>query len=117
MRGEGTWLSALALAAYAVAFSYAYLEIGAAAGALLLFGAVQLTMIVGGLLRGERPTPRQWLGWLVALSGLVVINAPPAPRISIEASNIITSAAPRSPARSWRVLICGWTFIAGYRAP
>jgi drug/metabolite transporter (DMT)-like permease len=76
VRGEGSWLSALALAGYAVAFSYAYLKIGAAAGALLLFGSVQLTMIAGGLLRGERPTLQQWLGWLVALSGLVVINAP-----------------------------------------
>ncbi|HEY5945665.1 MAG TPA: DMT family transporter [Kofleriaceae bacterium] len=76
VRREGTWWSALALAGYAVAFSYAYLQIGAAVGALLLFGAVQLTMIAGGLLRGERPTVRQWLGWLVALSGLVVINAP-----------------------------------------
>jgi drug/metabolite transporter (DMT)-like permease len=73
---EGTWRSALALAAYAVAFSYAYLEIGAAAGALILFGCVQLTMIIGGLVRGERPTPRQWLGWVVALAGLVVLNAP-----------------------------------------
>ena len=73
---DGTWLSALALAAYAVAFSYAYLEIGAAAGALILFGCVQLTMIIGGIVRGERPTPRQWLGWLVALGGLVVLNAP-----------------------------------------
>jgi drug/metabolite transporter (DMT)-like permease len=82
VRGEGTWWSALALAGYAVAFSFAYLEIGAAAGALLLFGAVQLTMITGGLLRGERPTPRQWVGWLLAIAGLVVINAPgldPAP--------------------------------------
>jgi drug/metabolite transporter (DMT)-like permease len=76
VRGEGTWASAAALAAYAVAFSYAYLRIGAAAGALILFGAVQLTMIVGGLLRGERPTLMQWLGWIVALAGLVVINAP-----------------------------------------
>jgi len=76
VRGEGTWLSAFALAGYAVAFSFAYLQIGAAAGALLLFGAVQLTMIAGGLIRGERPTPRQWLGWLLALAGLVAINAP-----------------------------------------
>ena len=66
----------LALAAYAVAFSFAYLEISAAAGALILFGAVQLTMIAGGLLRGERPSARQWLGWLLAVAGLVVINAP-----------------------------------------
>jgi drug/metabolite transporter (DMT)-like permease len=75
-RSEGTWLSAFALAGYTIAFSYAYLEIGAAAGALILFGSVQLTMIVGGLIRGERPSVRQWIGWLVAISGLVVINAP-----------------------------------------
>jgi drug/metabolite transporter (DMT)-like permease len=76
VRGTGSWPSMLALAGYAVAFSYAYLQIGAAAGALILFGSVQLTMIAGGLLRGERPTIQQWLGWLVAVGGLVVINAP-----------------------------------------
>jgi len=76
IRGEGTWLSMLALATYAVGFSYSYLEVGAAAGALILFGTVQLTMIIGGLLRGERPTIQQWLGWFVAVGGLVVINAP-----------------------------------------
>jgi len=75
-RGEGTWRSAFALAGYAIAFSFAYLEIGAAVGALILFGSVQLTMIAGGLLRGEHPTPRQWLGWFVAVAGLVTINAP-----------------------------------------
>lgn len=76
LRGAGSWGSMLALAGYAVAFSYAYLEIGAAVGALVLFGSVQLTMIVGGLLGGERPTAQQWIGWLVAVGGLVVINAP-----------------------------------------
>lgn len=76
IRGAGTWYSAFALAGYAMAFSYAYLAIGAATGALLLFGAVQLTMIVGGLFRGERPTIRQTFGWLVAASGLVVLNVP-----------------------------------------
>jgi drug/metabolite transporter (DMT)-like permease len=76
IRGAGSWMSMLALAGYAIAFSYAYVEIGAAAGALILFGAVQLTMIVGGLMRGERPSVQQWLGWLVAVGGLVAINAP-----------------------------------------
>ncbi len=76
VRGQGTWASALALALYAVAFSYAYLRIGAAAGALVLFGSVQMTMLAGGLLRGERPAPAQWFGWLLAVGGLVVINAP-----------------------------------------
>jgi drug/metabolite transporter (DMT)-like permease len=72
----GSWGSALALAAYAVAFSFAYLRIGAAAGALLLFGAVQLTMIAGGIARGERPTSRQWLGLAIAAAGMGVINLP-----------------------------------------
>jgi drug/metabolite transporter (DMT)-like permease len=76
VRSESTWASMLALAAYAVGFSFAYLEIGAGAGALILFGSVQLTMIVGGLRRGERPVVRQWLGWLVAITGLIAINAP-----------------------------------------
>lgn len=76
VRGEGSWTSMLALAGYAVAFSYAYLDIGAATGALLLFGCVQLTMLAGALIRGERPLPRQWLGWGLAIAGLVAINAP-----------------------------------------
>ena len=76
VRNEGSWASMLALAAYAVGFSYAYLQIGAAAGALILFGSVQLTMIAGGLLRGEHPSLQQAAGWLVAATGLVVINAP-----------------------------------------
>lgn len=73
---DGSWFSALALAAYAITFSYAYLQLGAGAGALLLFGSVQLTMITGGLVRGERPSPRQWIGLLVAATGMVMINLP-----------------------------------------
>jgi drug/metabolite transporter (DMT)-like permease len=74
--GGGSWLSALALAVYAVTFSFAYLRIGASTGALLLFGSVQLTMIAGGLVRGEHPTPRQWVGFSIAASGMVMINLP-----------------------------------------
>src|SRR5688500_17390220 len=66
----GSWQSALALAAYAVTFAYAYVRIGAGAGALILFGAVQLTMIAGAIARGERPLARQWLGLAVGASGL-----------------------------------------------
>jgi drug/metabolite transporter (DMT)-like permease len=75
-RSHGSWRSAIALGLYAIAFSYAYLRLGAGAGALLLFGSVQLTMIGGGLLRGERPSPRQWVGLAVAATGMVVINLP-----------------------------------------
>src|SRR6185436_14290543 len=73
---EGSWGSALALCAYAIAFSYAYLELGASTGALLLFGSVQLTMITGALVRGEHPTLRQWVGFAIATAGLVAINLP-----------------------------------------
>jgi len=72
----GSWGSALALFAYAAAFSYAYDGLPTATGALLLFGAVQATMIAIGIVRGERPRPMQWLGFLVAFAGLVALLLP-----------------------------------------
>ncbi len=74
--GDGTWISAAALFAYAAGFSFAYRSLGAATGALLLFGAVQATMIGHGLARGERLGPRQALGLALALTGLVVLLRP-----------------------------------------
>ena len=72
----GSWVSALALFVYAAAFSFAYASLPVGTGALLLFGAVQVTMIGRGLWRGERLGPRQQLGLLVALAGLVVLVWP-----------------------------------------
>jgi drug/metabolite transporter (DMT)-like permease len=72
----GNWLSALALFAYAAGFSFAYISLPAATGALLLFGAVQATMIGVGLWRGERLRGRQWLGVLLALGGLIGLMLP-----------------------------------------
>jgi len=72
----GSWPSALALFAYAAAFSFAYLSLTAATGALLLFGAVQATMIGAGLARGEHLSLSQWLGVLVAAAGLVGLLLP-----------------------------------------
>ena len=73
---KGTWTSALALAGYAVAFTIAYTRIGAGVGALLLFGAVQVTMIGTGLVRGERPLARDWAGLLLAAGGLAWLTIP-----------------------------------------
>src|SRR5687768_13001068 len=53
----GSWASGAALAAYAAAFSFAYLRLSTATGALILFGLVQITMIGSGVARGERPRP------------------------------------------------------------
>lgn len=68
--GHGNWRSAAALFVYALAFSLAYVQLSAATGALLLFGAVQATMIGHGLWTGERLRPVQGLGCIVALGGL-----------------------------------------------
>ena len=72
----GDWPSALALFAYAIGFSLAYVRLGAATGALLLFGAVQLTMVACGLRAGERWRPLQAAGALLALGGLAWLVLP-----------------------------------------
>jgi drug/metabolite transporter (DMT)-like permease len=75
-QSAGSWLSAIALFIYAAGFSYAYIGLTAATGALLLFGAVQVTMISYGLWTGERLVLRQTLGLLLALAGLVGLLLP-----------------------------------------
>ncbi len=80
----GNWLAALALFIYATGFSFAYIELSAATGALILFTAVQVTMISVGLARGERLLAAQWLGLLLAVAGLIYMLLPglnaPAPK-------------------------------------
>lgn len=76
LAGAGNWPSALALFAYAAGFSFAYLSLSAASGALLLFGAVQATMIAYGLWTGERLGAAQLLGFLLAVGGLVGLLLP-----------------------------------------
>jgi len=73
---RGSWTGGVALAGYAVAFTWAYTRIGAAVGALLLFGAVQATMIGTGIARGERPRPVDWLGMSLAIVGLLALTVP-----------------------------------------
>ncbi|KFN48209.1 hypothetical protein N790_06800 [Arenimonas malthae CC-JY-1] len=74
--GHGSWGSALALFVYAAAFSLAYVDLQAGAGALLLFGAVQVTMVGRGLWAGERLSAWQWLGLALALAGLAGLLLP-----------------------------------------
>jgi len=73
---RASWLGAWSLAAYLVAFTLAYTRIGASVGALLMFGATQITMIVAGILRGERPSPAGWSGGALALTGLLWLTVP-----------------------------------------
>jgi len=72
----GSWRGGLALFLYAFLFSAAYLQLGAGAGALLLFGAVQITMFGFAWYKGERITARMLLGMLIAFAGLLVLLLP-----------------------------------------
>ncbi len=74
--GGGNWPSAFALFVYAAGFSFAYISLSAGSGALLLFGAVQATMIGHGIWAGERLRMLQTFGVLLAFGGLVGLLLP-----------------------------------------
>ncbi len=76
MDGHTPWVMPLMLALYALFFSYAYVDLSAGTGALILFGAVQITMIIAGVMTGERPGPVRIIGMVLALSGLVYLVLP-----------------------------------------
>ncbi|MGS2723323.1 DMT family transporter [Porticoccus sp. GXU_MW_L64] len=73
---RSNWKGALYLFVYAAAFSYAYISLPTGIGALLLFGTVQITIIVAGLWSGNKLTIAEWVGALVAFSGFVYLVLP-----------------------------------------
>jgi drug/metabolite transporter (DMT)-like permease len=73
---RGSWISAALLFLYAITFSFAYLSLSAGTGALILFGSVQVTMLLVALKRGERPQVMEWIGLGLALGGLVYLVFP-----------------------------------------
>lgn len=82
-----SWASAAVLFLYAVPFSFAFVNLSTGTGALLLFGGVQVTMMLGALWRGERPGAAQWVGLAMAFGGLVYLVFPgitaPAPLAAV----------------------------------
>ncbi|UFH50844.1 DMT family transporter [Pseudomonas sp. KNUC1026] len=87
----GGWAGGLALFVYALCFSLAYVQVETGAGALVLFGAVQLTMLLYGLARGERLSLGSGAGLLLAVVGLLALllpgaNAPPLPACALMAA-------------------------------
>ncbi|KAA9133285.1 DMT family transporter [Marinihelvus fidelis] len=88
----GDWISAATLFIYAAGFSFAYLELAAAMGALILFGAVQLTMIGYGLWVGERANGYQVIGVLLAAGGLVWLLLPGAQAPSLPGAMLMLAA-------------------------
>ncbi len=75
-RLKGSFFSATMLFLYAIPFSFAYLQLGTGSGALILFGAVQITMMVAAVWFGERPHSLQWVGLFSAFGGLVYFLSP-----------------------------------------
>ena len=75
-RYSADWRSVSSLFAYMICFSLAYLSLAAGTGALILFGAVQLTMILSALRSGERLSPAAWFGLALAVIGLVYLVSP-----------------------------------------
>lgn len=73
---HASWFSAAMLFAYVAFFSFAYLTLPAGTGALILFGAVQLTMFSVGLRSGEMLAPVAWLGLALAVGGFVYLVSP-----------------------------------------
>jgi len=73
---RGDWMSAAMLFAYVAFFSFAYVGLAAGTGALILFGAVQLTMFGAALRGGERFAPTAWCGLGLAAAGLVYLVLP-----------------------------------------
>ncbi len=97
-RPSGSWPSALALFVYAAGFSFAYVKLTAGTGALLLFGAVQATMISVGVLRGERLTAVQGSGLLLAYAGLIGLVLP-----GLSAPPLLSAALMISAGAAWGV--------------
>lgn len=73
---KGSWKGGFYLFAYAVTFSFGYITLETGIGALILFGAVQITLILLGLLRGDRLHAVEWLGVLAAFAGFVYLVLP-----------------------------------------
>ena len=86
------WISSVALFLYAVTFSYAYISLDTGTGALILFGAVQITMILASLIFGNKLHLAEWLGIISACSGFVYLIKPSLTTPSITGFILMTIA-------------------------
>jgi drug/metabolite transporter (DMT)-like permease len=75
-RGPVDWWSVAALFIYMVFFAFAYRTVSASTGTLLLFAAVQFTMFVAAMRNGERFTTLSWIGFSLAVIGLIYLVSP-----------------------------------------
>lgn len=76
LSANGSWLASLMLFVYAITFSYAYISLDTGTGALILFGSVQITMILLSLIAGDRLHYIEWAGVIIAFTGFVYLILP-----------------------------------------
>jgi drug/metabolite transporter (DMT)-like permease len=91
-RIAGNWWGAAALVGYAAAFSFAYNSLSAGTGTLILFGAVQVTMIAHGLRSGERLNAIQVVGAVAACGGLLWLVSPGVQSPSLAGASLMAVA-------------------------
>ncbi len=89
---RGSWDASLMLFLYAVTFSYAYILLDTGTGALILFGSVQITMILLSLISGTRLQRMEWAGILVAFSGFIYLVLPGVSAPSLSGFLLMTTA-------------------------
>jgi len=73
---KGSWTASFMLFLYALTFSYAYISLDTGTGALILFGSVQITMILLSLVSGTRLHLTEWIGVTMAFTGFVYLILP-----------------------------------------
>ncbi|HEU5180537.1 MAG TPA: DMT family transporter [Candidatus Polarisedimenticolia bacterium] len=99
---RGSFLTSGLLVLYVVPFSFSYVVLTTGTGALILFGCVQITMLLGALRSGERIVPAQWAGLAVALAGLVLLALPTLATPSLPAALLMALAGVAWGLYSWR---------------
>jgi len=72
----GNWTASFMLFIYAVTFSFAYITLDTGTGALILFGSVQITMILISVISGTRLHISEWTGLVLAFMGFVYLILP-----------------------------------------
>lgn len=92
LKANTSIVSGVSLFIYAVCFSFAYVSMSTGAGALLLFGSVQITMISNGFIKGERFNWVQWMGFILAFSGLITLLLPSATAPTFMSSMLMATA-------------------------
>lgn len=89
LKDKGSWLSSISLVIYALCFSIAYLALDTGTGALILFSAVQLTMIGWGIYKKEQLSALQWMAFIIAVMGFIYLMLPSAAVPSLLAATLM----------------------------